>query len=136
MTARRPASHFVPTNAEQVGGHSGAAGLIFEDGRVLKPTTPCPREAAFYRAVLAGDVPAALVPRCLGFEERHHERYGTLRYVVMEDLTHSYDHASVLDLKIGTQTWEPDCAPEKRATRLLLLVVAAGDGPHLPVACL
>lgn len=108
----------VPENAAQVGGHSGAAALLFRDGRVLKPTTPCPREAAFYRAVLAGAVPPSLTPHCYGFEDITDVRYGTQTYVVMEDITRRYRRPCVLDLKIGTQTWDADCSPAKLAGRL------------------
>ena len=108
----------VPENAAQVGGHSGAAALLFRDGRVLKPTTTCPREAAFYRAVLAGAVPAGLTPRCYGFEDITDARYGTQTYVVMEDVTRRFRRPCILDLKIGTQTWDADCSPAKLAGRL------------------
>lgn len=111
-------SSLVPENAAQVGGHSGAAALLFRDGRVLKPTTPCPREAAFYRAVLAGAVPPGLTPHCYGFENITYARYGTQTYVVMEDITRRYRRPCVLDLKIGTQTWDADCSPAKLAGRL------------------
>ena len=118
----------VPENEAQVGGHSGAAALLFREGRVLKPTTACPREAAFYRAVLAGAVPAGLTPRCFGFEAVVDARYGPQTYVVMEDVTRRYVRPCVLDLKIGTQTWDADCSPAKRAGRLCFLVV------HLPLS--
>ena len=34
--------------------------LLFRDGKVYKPTTVIPREAAFYRSVVAGEVPDGL----------------------------------------------------------------------------
>ena len=118
LTNTEKALNLLPENAAQVGGHSGAAALLFRDGHVLKPTTPCPREAAFYRAVLAGAVPPGLTPHCYGFEDITDARYGTQTYVVMEDITRRYRRPCVLDLKIGTQTWDADCPPAKLAGRL------------------
>lgn len=112
----------VPTNINQVGGHSGASALLFRDGKVYKPTTVIPREAEFYRSVVAGEVPAGLTPHCYGFEDITDEKYGTQTYVVMEDMTKKYKHPCVLDLKIGTQTWDADCTPTKLAGRLLSIM--------------
>ena len=108
----------MPGNANQVGGHNGASALLFRDGKVYKPTTVCPREGDFYRAVMNGDVPETLTPRCFGFEDITDEKYGTQTYVIMEDVTKKYKHPCVLDLKVGTQTWDADCTPKKLEGRL------------------
>ncbi|KAH3767104.1 inositol hexakisphosphate kinase 3 [Pelomyxa schiedti] len=100
----------------QVGGHGGAGALLFENGRVLKPAT-CPKEVAFYKQVAAGHAPHAvkfhLVPQFFGTEERD-TPYGRINYFIMEDMLQGFKHPSILDIKMGTQTWHEDCTEEKR----------------------
>jgi len=113
MSGENSGTVLMPANSNQVGGHNGASALLFRDGKVYKPTTVCPREAEFYRCVLKGDVPEGLTPHCYGFEDITDEKYGTQNYVIMQDVTKKYKHPCVLDLKIGTQTWDADCTPKK-----------------------
>jgi len=113
MSEEKKSEVLMPSNANQVGGHNGASALLFRDGKVYKPTTVCPREADFYRSVMNGEVPDGLTPRCYGFEDITNEQYGTQQYVIMQDVTMGYKHPCILDLKIGTQTWDADCTPKK-----------------------
>jgi len=102
--------------ANQVGGHGGKASLFFEDGKVLKPNLN-PKEYGFYKAVADGRCPLVtqykLVPEFFGTIERD-TQWGKIEYIVMEDITKKFQHPSVLDMKMGTQTWDEDCNPKKK----------------------
>lgn len=95
-----------PDAADQVGGHGGKQGLVFEGSLILKPAL-MPKELAFYQKTLDAKrdpATATLFPRYYGLEERDTE-WGKIQYMKMENITTPMKKPSVLDLKIGTRTW-------------------------------
>eukprot|EP00697_Spironema_sp_BW2_P002429 gnl/Spiro4/13240_TR7027_c0_g1_i1.p1 gnl/Spiro4/13240_TR7027_c0_g1~~gnl/Spiro4/13240_TR7027_c0_g1_i1.p1 ORF type:complete len:295 (-),score=96.44 gnl/Spiro4/13240_TR7027_c0_g1_i1:175-1008(-) len=115
--AKAPEKAMNKPNEGQVGGHGGAAGLKFEGDRVLKPVHgAADKELLFYQA--ASKIPFVtshnIIPRYYGCEERDTE-WGKINYLMMANTTYGMRHPSILDLKLGTQTWDEDCSQEKRA---------------------
>eukprot|EP00397_Hematodinium_sp_SG-2012_P016587 GEMP01016929.1.p1 GENE.GEMP01016929.1~~GEMP01016929.1.p1 ORF type:complete len:325 (+),score=58.91 GEMP01016929.1:140-1114(+) len=58
---------------------------------------------------------AEFCPKYYGIETRRRGDH-ELPYLRMEDVTAKYNHANVMDLKIGQQTWDPDATDEKQRT--------------------
>eukprot|EP00727_Mastigamoeba_balamuthi_P007620 m51a1_g3479 putative inositol polyphosphate (279) ;mRNA; f:768078-769010 len=113
-----PAKH-VRADDKQVGGHDGRSALVFRGSKLLKPVDPRTHELAFYESVAAGRVPAvsrgSLAPGFSGVETIQTEMWGPVDYLVLDNATHGFRHPSILDLKMGTQTWDSDCSPDKRS---------------------
>jgi hypothetical protein len=105
-------------SGNQVGGHGGKKSLKFRDGKVLKPVDPTTHELAFYEAVATGGAPLvvthALVPAYSGRETVQDPEFGAVEYIVLEDVTAGFRNPSILDIKMGNQTWDQDCSEEKR----------------------
>lgn len=85
----------------QAGGHVGI--FIFEGDRLLKKSKP--NEIAFYDWLSHQSSPLfndlkLLIPTFYGFETRNDSTY-----VVLENLLSGYDHANIMDCKLGRITW-------------------------------
>eukprot|EP00727_Mastigamoeba_balamuthi_P013686 m51a1_g8940 putative inositol hexakisphosphate kinase 3 (269) ;mRNA; f:942150-943448 len=108
-----------PADARQVGGHGGELSMRYAGADVLKPAT-APREVAFYAALAAGRLPPVLTRRavCPAFRGTVPVRLPSGRcvdFLVLENVLHDFLHPSVLDIKMGLQTWDDDCSPTKMA---------------------
>lgn len=93
------------SNSEQAGGHAGV--MIFEGDHLLKRCKPS--EINFYQWLYTPEHndPSILelkqiVPRFYGVQEREGHSYVTL-----ENLLIGYDHANIMDCKMGKITWTP-----------------------------
>eukprot|EP01105_Mastigella_eilhardi_P000160 TRINITY_DN1018_c0_g1_i1.p1 TRINITY_DN1018_c0_g1~~TRINITY_DN1018_c0_g1_i1.p1 ORF type:complete len:235 (-),score=86.23 TRINITY_DN1018_c0_g1_i1:82-786(-) len=68
-------------------------------------------------AVEAGEAPLVkqlqLAPEFYGTETRD-TPYGKLEYFVMQDVLSGFKHPSIIDIKMGTQTWHAECSEAKR----------------------
>jgi len=105
---------------EQIAGHGIVDGKILlkhPDGRVLKPVQPPPkgvRELGFYRELADSrdDGDSALKGVIPAF-------YGTAvnekgdEFLVLKDMTQGMARPTVIDVKIGRQTWLPDASEKK-----------------------
>ncbi|KAH3762191.1 Inositol hexakisphosphate kinase 3 [Pelomyxa schiedti] len=103
-----------PDAADQVGGHGGKQGLVFEGNRIYKPAL-MPKEKAFYESIQAsGENNGSVAPRYYGCVTRD-TQWGPLEYMILENITTPMKFPSMLDMKLGTRTWDADCSPEKKA---------------------
>ena len=106
---------------EQVAGHGLVDGSILlkhPDGRVLKPQQAPPkgtRELAFYQNMVNPTDPddlmiSRVVPQFYGLakNERGDE------FLVLKDITQGMSQPTVIDVKIGSQTWLPDATEAKK----------------------
>lgn len=96
-------------SSEALGGHEG--GIIFEGDLLWKRDQGGRKgqaELAFLRWAL--DVPVArrFVPELIGFRTKDGERW-----IGMSNLLRDFKVPAVLDLKIGTRTWNTKASPEK-----------------------
>jgi 1D-myo-inositol-tetrakisphosphate 5-kinase/inositol-polyphosphate multikinase len=114
---------YIPSK-NQVAGHR------FEEGRVgslvdgkglffkpLQGDERGEREVAFYQQFWGDEsVPAnikAFFPKFYGVKELEAAGpVGKIKHAALEDLTHSYVHPSIVDIKMGKQTWYPGCSKE------------------------
>lgn len=103
-----PTGQALVAHGAQVAGHGDL--LSDNSGRVYKPVADL--EARFYVAMPAKHPLAEFVPRFFGLTRRAGQAADTL---ILEDLLHGVEHASVMDVKIGRVTWLPDMPAEKRA---------------------
>jgi len=107
---------------EQIAGHGMVDGKVLlkhPDGRVLKPQQPPPkgiRELGFYQNISTSSDPddvmiRRVVPEFYGVakNERGEE------FLVLKDITQGMAQPTVIDIKIGSQTWIPGASEEKRA---------------------
>ena len=108
----------------QVGGHSHGQTSIMktEDGKLLKLLQLPPRgqrEANFYMEINRSShdmdkLIKSITPKFYGLEHvSFNEDQVTKDYLVLEDLTGGFQLPSVMDVKIGKQTWGPDASEEK-----------------------
>jgi len=106
---------------EQVAGHGMVDGKILlkhPDGRVFKPQQAPPkgtRELAFYQNMINPIDPddlmiSRVVPQFYGVakNERGDE------FLVLKDITQGMSQPTVIDVKIGSQTWLPDATEAKK----------------------
>ncbi|KAL7713964.1 Kinase [Entamoeba marina] len=102
----------------QVGGHSGPQQLM-PDGAFLYKPVHTPREKNFYLDIQNRKdwLESNILPKFYGIERREYG-YGEYEYIKMENLTYSYQRPFVLDLKIGTQTWDSETSTKKLKKRL------------------
>lgn len=97
-----------------------------EDGKILKPIQPPPkgpREAQFYLDINRSSHPADIlirnhIPKFYGLEQVGFTNGITVTedFIVLEDITEGYALPSVMDIKIGSQTWGPDASEAKIAS--------------------
>eukprot|EP01105_Mastigella_eilhardi_P012145 TRINITY_DN2795_c0_g2_i1.p1 TRINITY_DN2795_c0_g2~~TRINITY_DN2795_c0_g2_i1.p1 ORF type:complete len:270 (+),score=91.12 TRINITY_DN2795_c0_g2_i1:228-1037(+) len=108
-----------PDAADQVGGHGGKQGLVFEGELLLKPAL-MPKEAAFYKKINAGgqELAVAVTPKYFGTVKRQ-TQWGEIEYIKMENVCHTFRKPSMLDIKVGTRTWDSDCSAEKKEGHIL-----------------
>ncbi|KAK8826715.1 hypothetical protein WA556_004304 [Blastocystis sp. ATCC 50177/Nand II] len=105
--------------ANQVGGHTFALqnqGMLHQGHCILKQLQDCgrgDREVAFYTTI-AEKYPE-FTQWIAGFHGvKEVEENGIKgRFMALDDLTFGYNKPSVIDLKIGTKTWEEDAPKEK-----------------------
>lgn len=102
----------------QAGGHGGNHQLIARGKYLLKPCLS-ERERDFYVKIQQNKewIDNLIIPRFYGLEF-HDIGYGELQYIKMENLMYKLNNPFVLDLKIGTQTWDPETALWKMNKRL------------------
>ena len=95
------------THGAQVAGHGDL--LSDQSGRVFKSVVDL--EAAFYVSLPAAHPLVEFAPRFYGLLRREAQKADTL---IIEDLLHGVEHASVLDVKLGRITVLPDMPDAKR----------------------
>jgi len=101
----------------QVGGHGiGQAdgGLLKHSSFVLKPlaTKKGTVEKDFYEAV-GKCILARYLPKYHGIVSVEQSQGSKSDYMKLEDLTQHFQRPSILDLKIGKQTWDETASKEK-----------------------
>jgi len=115
--------------ATQIAGH-GSEGdgqraiLKREDGKILKPIQPPPkgpREANFYVEINRSNHPIdALIrnhiPKFHGLEQVGFTNgiVVTEDFLVLDDITEGFELPTVMDIKVGKQTWGPDATEAKK----------------------
>ncbi|EKE38029.1 hypothetical protein ENUP19_0062G0022 [Entamoeba nuttalli] len=104
----------------QAGGHGGSHQLVPNGEYLLKPCL-APREKAFYLKVQNDKewCETEIIPKFYGIEE-HDFGYGEFEFIKMENLMNQIKKPFVLDLKIGTQTWDPETSSKKMKKRLVV----------------
>ncbi|GLD94429.1 hypothetical protein PINS_up003040 [Pythium insidiosum] len=128
MTTLQDAAQFVVME-HQVGGHSTAkTSLRAHNGRIMKPFQSKQRgerEHEFYQRVFAGDASAAnaqlrpLIPRYEGVavvtEDEATAGLHAGKFLVLEDLTWGRKWPCIMDVKVGTRSYEDGASAEKIA---------------------
>ncbi|KAJ0411884.1 hypothetical protein ATCC90586_005979 [Pythium insidiosum] len=113
----------------QVGGHSTAkTSLRAHNGRILKPFQSKQRgerEHSFYQRVFEGEAPGvsiplrSLIPRYEGMivvtEDEESAGLHAGKYLVLEDLTWGRSRPCIMDVKVGTRSYEDGASAEKIA---------------------
>src|SRR5262245_15433318 len=99
--ATKAAAAALVTHGAQVAGHGDL--LSDQSGRVYKSVVDL--EAGFYVSLPAAHPLAEFAPRFYGLMRREGQKADTL---IIEDLLHGVEHASVLDVKLGRITVLPD----------------------------
>jgi len=114
----------------QVAGHTFQVGTdeigmlkSIDDGSVLKPggSPMCAaREIKFYESLLTTTDPNVLPLKEFIAEYRGTQTLSvgtkTIKFIKLRDLTHSMLEPCVIDLKMGTRTWDPMATQEKKLT--------------------
>lgn len=108
----------------QVGGHlasDGKIGMLKTANLVLKPLqggNRGEREAQFYERIFSPENKSPEEKSLISFVPQFHGRLKHIDhwYIKLEDVTSSFCHPSILDMKMGTQTWDEDATEEKRLT--------------------
>ena len=112
----------------QIAGHGMEDGkqsfLMHPDGRILKPVQPPPkgpREVGFYRSLQESTDPVdkailEVVPQFFGIGQTTQSNGVTKNedFLILKDITEGYVKPSVIDVKIGKQTWGPGATEKKR----------------------
>ena len=105
----------------QVAGHTKEVIASFKH-MVLKPRLKSDlfiRELSFYEAASKSDPHSMRYP--LTFLPEYHgscTHANSCDYIALGDLTRAFKRPCVMDVKMGTQTFEPTASPEKRAREL------------------
>lgn len=116
---------------DQVAGHVHGEGktklgiLQHEDGSILKPIDPndprSARELEFYQTVSSESCtnPHLLklrkfLPQFLGIWDPGSPSKCAMKYMKIENVTAPFQHPSILDIKIGPQTYDPEAPLQKR----------------------
>ncbi|GAB1225093.1 hypothetical protein ENUP19_0241G0028 [Entamoeba nuttalli] len=104
----------------QAGGHGGPQQL-HPDGKYLLKPCLSHRERDFYLHIKDDKewTGTGIIPKFYGVE-LHEFGFGELEFIRMENLMYQYKRPFVLDLKIGTQTWDPETASSKMKKRLVV----------------
>lgn len=109
---------------EQVAGHKFGRckfryGLLrhLESGDILKPVVDkrSQREQCFYATINASKSERdlelkKLLPKYKGL---FYDPLSTVYYLRLENISERYEHSSVMDVKIGAITYDPEASPEK-----------------------
>ena len=106
----------------QVAGHTREILRRFED-KILKPCIKPDlfvREVGYYEEFsdpASGVSPIAFLPQYFGSCSFHEgsKSGGVMQYLCLEDLTREFLCPCAMDVKIGTQTFEPTASEEKKA---------------------
>ncbi|KAF0706036.1 hypothetical protein As57867_006823, partial [Aphanomyces stellatus] len=112
-------THLMEDMEHQVGGHACAkTSLKLYNGRVLKPFQSKNRgetELAFYEHVLPLRLP--FLPAFFGVLELQADDDSSdlRRYLQLEDLLHGMTKPCIMDVKIGTKSYEPNASADKMA---------------------
>ena len=95
-----------------------------DDGKILKPIQPPPkgpREANFYLNINRSNNPIdhlirSHIPKFYGLEQVGFTNGITVTedFLVLEDITEGFKLPSVMDIKVGKQTWGPDATEAKK----------------------
>ena len=106
-------------------GDGHRAILKREDGKILKPIQPPPkgpRETNFYVNIKRSLHPVDIairshIPNFFGVEQIGFTNGVTITedFLVLADITEGFKLPSVMDVKVGTQTWGPDATEAKIA---------------------
>jgi len=120
----------------QIAGHTNESVRRFGDKYIIKPQNKpelFAREVAFYEEVFYGAEIAArsFIPQFYGLVEVSDENQNDVEgsdcsidsevkrpCIVLEDFTLSYEHPSLIDIKMGRQTFEPTASQAKVAREL------------------
>mmetsp|Transcript_1416 Transcript_1416/g.4906 ORF Transcript_1416/g.4906 Transcript_1416/m.4906 type:complete len:434 (-) Transcript_1416:169-1470(-) len=102
--------HALSNTDMQVGGHAGVVKKGDTVGRITKTTSQ--READFYREIIAGNWVTQFAPKCFSVKP---DPGGAHHVIEISDLTYGYERPCVLDLKMGTQSFEGSTALGKKA---------------------
>ncbi|RHY23645.1 hypothetical protein DYB25_012445, partial [Aphanomyces astaci] len=126
-------THVLEAMAHQVGGHScdktstfidrgclyqHVVGLKVYQGRVLKPFQNKNRgetELAFYERLASSSPRIPYFPSFHGVIELPSSSSDLRRYLQLENLVGGMTHPCIMDIKIGTQSYEPSASPDKIA---------------------
>jgi len=95
----------VTVKYHQVGGHDNNNAIFFEEDRVLKRMQGSgrgQRENAFLEKASKHPFLSHKVPIFYGIVERENGA----KYISLQNVLHGFEQPAVLDLKIGTQTWD------------------------------
>lgn len=92
-----------------------------EDGTLLKPLQPPPngpREAKFYQDINQSNHPTDkmmkdIIPKFYGLESIKDATTGTADYLHLQDVTEGFELPTVMDVKVGRQTWDPNASEKK-----------------------
>ena len=105
-------------------GDGQQAILKRKDGKILKliqPPPRGPREVNFYQEINSSNHPNdALIrnhiPKYHGLErvEFHNGIDVAKDFLVLDDITEGFQLPTVMDIKIGKQTWGPDASEDKK----------------------
>ena len=95
-----------------------------KDGKILKLIQPPPRgarEAKFYKEINSSNHPTdVLIQNCIpkfhGIEkiESRKEINVSEEFLILDDITEGFQLPTVMDIKVGKQTWSPDASEEKK----------------------
>ena len=95
-----------------------------EDGKILKPIQPPPkgpREANFYVEINRSNHPIDVlirnhIPKFHGLEQVGFTNgiVVTEDFLVLDDITEGFELPTVMDIKVGKQTWGPDATEAKK----------------------
>lgn len=114
----------------QVAGHTSKMVRRYGERCIIKPQIKpdlFQREVQFYEEIFKSRKSApAFIPRYHGLVEVEEEEAGTESitplskrpYIILEDFTLNYVQPSMIDIKIGQQTFEPTASKEKIAREL------------------
>eukprot|EP01121_Diplochlamys_sp_Union-15-3_P004934 TRINITY_DN15144_c0_g1_i1.p1 TRINITY_DN15144_c0_g1~~TRINITY_DN15144_c0_g1_i1.p1 ORF type:complete len:340 (+),score=30.13 TRINITY_DN15144_c0_g1_i1:90-1109(+) len=100
----------------QASGHSKL--FVIGKEKIAKPCNP--NEKLIYEALSTDDIIGPFTPKYHGtiehqipkFEVRHFQRSN--QFIVLENLTASYSHACIIDLKLGQRPYTPKLHSEKK----------------------
>jgi len=93
---------------QQMGGHEGTFQKM-DAAKIMKNAGDA--ETAFYEEIHNYPALQSFAPTFFGVKELDGKKY-----IVIEDLTHTFKKPCILDVKIGRQSFGEDASPEKKAS--------------------